>query len=116
MKKICFLVVAILSGCTTSGIVQTGPDSYMAREHSTAFTIDTGGAGAIANATELAGKHCTKMGKYLVVQGTQVAPVGAGAQAIVNFECLEKQDKDYVRPKLQPHSAPNTTQTVIINN
>ena len=116
MKKFIMLTgVVALFGCTTSGVVQTGPDSYMAREHSTAFTIDPGGAGAIANATELAAEHCSKMGKYLVVQGTQTTRVGAGAQAIVNFECLEKKDKDYVRPKLQS-SSPNSGQTVIINN
>jgi hypothetical protein len=97
----------IIAGCTSSGIVQTGPDSYMAREHSTLFSIDPGGGGAIANAITLATKHCATMGKYLIVGNTQTTPIGAGAQAIVNFECVNKNDRDYVRPKLQ--KAPDTS-------
>lgn len=107
--------IVILSGCTTSGIVQTGPDSFMARAHSTVFTIDPGGGGAIANATELAGEHCTKLGKYLVVGSSETARIGAGAQAIVNFECLDKSDRDYSRPKIRP-MVPGTAPAVIINN
>jgi S1-C subfamily serine protease len=103
MRKIIILVsAAALSGCLTSGVIQTGPDSYMAREHSTAFSIDPGGGGAIANATKLAGEHCTKLAKYLVVRNTNITRIGAGAQAIVNFECLDSEDRDYVRPKLTP--------------
>jgi hypothetical protein len=116
MKQfIIFCGLTFLAGCTTSGVIQTGPDSFMARAHSTLFTIDTGGGGAIANAIELAGKHCTKLGKYHVLGSTQIAPVGAGAQAIVNFECVDKTDRDYVRPKLSP-MIPNNAPTIIINN
>ena len=106
-----FLV--LLSGCFTSGVVQTGPDSFMARAHSTVFTIDPAGGGAIANATELAAEHCTKLGKHLVVGSCTTSRIGAGAQAIVNFECVDKSDPDYARPKLSPvGNAPK----VIINN
>lgn len=94
--------IALLSGCTTTGIIKTGPDSFMARAHSTAFTIDPAGGGAIANAIELAGEHCTKLGKYLVIGSTQTSPIGAGAQALVNFECVDKDDNDYERPKIRP--------------
>lgn len=107
-------MVILVTGCTTSGVVQTGPDSFMARAHSTAFTIDPAGGGAIANATELAGKKCISLGKYLVVGSTQTVPIGAGAQAIVNFECVDKSDQDYVRPNIRP-MVPGTAPSVIIN-
>ena len=113
--RLTILSLALLCGCTTSGFVQTGPDSFMARAHSTLFTIDPAGAGAIANATEIGAKHCTDLGKYLVVSNTQISRIGAGAQAIVNFVCVDKNDKDYVRPKIQPMS-PESTPTIIINN
>ena len=63
---ITFGFLVLLSGCFTSGVVQTGPDSFMARAHSTIFTIDPAGGGAIANATELAVEQCAKLGKHLV--------------------------------------------------
>jgi hypothetical protein len=107
--------IIVLSGCVSSGVVQTGPDSFMARAHSTLFSIDPGGGGAIANATELAGEYCTKLGKYLVVENYQTTGLGAGAQAILNFECVEKSDRDYSRPKIRP-IVPGTAPTVIINN
>jgi hypothetical protein len=107
--------VVLLSGCFSSGVVQTGPDSFMARAHSTAFTIDPAGGGAIANAIELAGEHCAKLGKYLVVGSTQVSPIGAGAQALVNFECVDKSDKDYTRTNLRP-VVPGSAPAAIINN
>lgn len=112
-----FTGIILATGCTSSGVVQTGPDSYMARAHSTLFTIDPAGGGAIANAAELATEHCSKMGKYHVVRNTQISRVGAGAQAIVNYECVDKNDRDYIRPKIQP-LFPNVDSgpTVIINN
>jgi hypothetical protein len=113
--RLTLLSTVLLCGCTTSGFVQTGPDSFMARAHSTLFTIDPGGAGAIANATEIGAKHCTDLGKYIVVNNTQISRIGAGAQAIVNFECVDKSDKDYVRPKIQPMS-PDGSPAIIINN
>ena len=33
--RLYFLNILLLCGCTTSGVVQTGPDSFMARAHST---------------------------------------------------------------------------------
>jgi hypothetical protein len=39
----------------------------MAMAHSTFFTIDQAGGGAIANATEFAVEHCTKLGKHMVM-------------------------------------------------
>ena len=114
-SHIIFCGIVLLAGCTTSGVIPTGPDSFMARAHSTLFTIDTGGGGAMANAIELASKYCTGLGKYHVVNNTQISPVGAGAQAIVNFECVDKSDRDYVRPKLSP-MMPKNSPTIIINN
>lgn len=110
-----YIAFLALAGCTTSGVVKTGPDSYMARAHSTVFSIDPGGAGAIANAIELAEKHCTELGKHYVVRNTQTSPIGAGAQALVNYECFDKTDKDYVRPKIQPAGSGDSP-TIIINN
>lgn len=109
------IFVSLLSGCFSSGVVQTGPDNFMARAHSTAFTIDPAGGGAIANAIELAGEHCTKLGKYLVVRSTQTSRIGAGAQAIVTFECVDKSDRDYSHTNLQP-VVPGSAPAVIINN
>lgn len=114
-SHILFCSVFFLAGCTSSGVIPTGPDSFMARAHSTPFTIDTGGGGAMANAIGLASKHCIELGKHHVINNTQIAPIGAGAQAIINFECVDKSDRDYVRPKLTP-MVPNNSPTVIINN
>jgi hypothetical protein len=115
-SHIIFCGIVLLAGCTTSGVIPTGPDSFMARAHSTLFTIDTGGGGAMANAIGLASKHCIELGKHHVISNTQIAPVGAGAQAIVNFECVDKSDRDYVRPKLSPMMPNNNSPTIIINN
>lgn len=115
MKKIAFAAIigVMVGGCVSSGVIQTGPDSYMARAHSTMFSLDVGGGGAIANAVKLGTKECLKQGKYFVMGSTQTRPIGAGAGAIVNFECLDKSDQDYRRPKLTPQ---NSSPQVIINN
>jgi len=106
------LFLVMLTGCMPSGVIQTGPDSFMTRAHSTLFTIDPAGGGAIANATELAAKHCASLGKHLVMGGYQTSKIGAGAQALVNFECLDEGDRDYVRPKIRNNSGHSIT----INN
>jgi hypothetical protein len=91
----------VFSACVTSGIVQTGPDSYMAKAHSTLFTIDAGGVGAIQNAIQEANEFCAKQGKGTIIQSTQAVPQGAGGNAMVNFVCLDKNDPAYQRPNYQ---------------
>lgn len=115
MKKIAFAVVlgVVLGGCASTGVIQTGPDSYMSRAHSTMFSLDVGGGGAIANATKLGTKECAKQGKNFVMNNYQTRPIGAGASAVVNFECVDKSDQDYRRPKITPQ---NSSPQVIINN
>ena len=56
-----FLVM--LSGCLTSRVVPTSPDSYMAHGHSTYFTIDAQGDGALSSTIEIAAEYCAKLGK-----------------------------------------------------
>ena len=111
-NKILLCSLIFLNGCTTSGVTQTGPDSYMGRAHSTLFTIDPGGAGAIANAIKLASAHCAELGKHHVIKNTQTSKVGSGAQAIINYECLSEDDPDYTKPELEPAEGP----AIIINN
>ncbi len=102
MRYACLAALFVLAGCVTSGIVQTGPDSYMAKGHSTLFTLDAGGVGAIQNAIQDANEFCAKQGKGAVITSTQATPMGAGGNAMVNFVCLDKNDPAYQRPNLQP--------------
>lgn len=115
MKKILAIFITFaLTGCMSSGVVKTGRDSYMATGNSTPFTIDTGGGGATANAIKLGTKQCDSLGKQFVLQNTTTRPIGAGAQANINFVCVDTNDNDYVRPNITPvqQQAP----TVVINN
>ena len=109
------MVVVLLTGCTTSGVVPTGPDSFMAHGHTTYFTVD-GAAGALSNATEVAGEYCAKLGKNLVVGSYDTHWVaGAMYTSTVNFECLSKGDAEIARPHLQPIVAGAQPSTIINN-
>ncbi|WP_336939375.1 hypothetical protein [Acinetobacter modestus] len=115
MKKILAIFITVaLTGCMSSGVVKTGRDSYMATGNSTPFTIDTGGGGATANAIKLGTKQCDSLGKQFVLQNTTTRPIGAGAQANINFVCVDTNDSDYVRPNITP--VPQQAPTVVINN
>jgi hypothetical protein len=106
INRYAILLSFCLFGCITSGIVQTGPDSYMAKAQSTLFTIDPGVVGAIQTAVEDANEFCAKQGKGMVVMNTQAVPHGACGNATVNFVCLDKNGPAYWQPNLQ--TVPNT--------
>ncbi len=101
-----------MAGCVKSGIVPTGPDSYRAHGHSTLFSLDAGGANAIANAIDDANEFCAEQGRSVVVGSTRSTPMGAGATSVVNFQCLPTDDPGYQRPNLQP--VPDTL--VVVRN
>lgn len=115
MKYIFFPSFAFLflSGCVATGVVQTGPDSYMATGKSTPFTIDTHGGGATMNAIKLGTAHCQGLGKQFVLQNTTSSQIGAGAQSNINFVCVDSTDKDYVRPRITPKA---NNPAIVINN
>jgi hypothetical protein len=107
MRSSLLIPCLLLTACVTSGIVQTGPDSYMAEAHSTVFAIDPGVAGAIQNAIEDANEFCAKQGKNMVVMNTQAVPSwGVCGNATVNFVCPDKNGPAYWDPNLQ--AVPNT--------
>lgn len=115
-QTLIMIFAVLLQGCMTSGVVKTGPDSYMARANSTAFSIDPAGGDAIANATIQANEHCAKMNKHMVSGSITTTRIGAGAQALLNFECVDSTDKDYRRPNIQPIVPfTNNAPTVVIN-
>ena len=114
MKKtlISTLILALFSGCAATGAVQTGPASYMATGGSTPFTIDTNGGGATISAIKIGTKQCENIGKNFVLKNTTINKIGAGAQANINFICVDSNDVDYVRPNISPVTKPS----IIINN
>ena len=93
---LCFsaMLALILAGCTsTSGVVSTGPDTYMiARTQKGA----RGASGPVlAAAMAEAGEYCKKLGrvmKVLNVEKKDMVPFKSDAQATVYFMALEPGD------------------------
>ncbi len=92
MRKLLFLSAFIFVGCATtnSGIVETGPDSYMISKQSGNFgTLKT-------DSIKEANIFCKEQGKHLQVTNTQDNMTGIGwaekAHSDVQFMCLSEGD------------------------
>ncbi|WP_457970640.1 hypothetical protein [Acinetobacter calcoaceticus] len=107
------ILLTIISGCAATGVVQTGPESYMATANSTPFTMDTNGGGATINAIKLGTKQCNTNGKQFILKNSSINKIGAGAQANINFICVDSNDRDYTRPNITPV---NQSPAIVINN
>ena len=103
MKAFLFLAVLVAGCASNSGVVPTGPDTYMvSRQAATGFS----GSGTLkAEAFGEANRYCAGQKKTMQVGNTNEAtgPVILGnfPKAEVQFMCLDAGDPDLTRPKLR---------------
>ena len=74
-----------LCSCSSSGVMQIGPDSY--RISTEAMSV----GGAESDAISAAGRHCASLGRQLNVTGMMNRPYisyASYASATVNFQCV----------------------------
>ncbi len=92
------VVAALISGCSTSsGVVSTGPDSYMISRTQWGFR----GPGLVkAAAIKEADAYCKKHGKAILVTKTVESGVKFGSEpaAEVYFKCLATNDPALKQP------------------
>ena len=105
MKKILLLLLVLSSGCSTTRIAPIGPDTYLVQRK--AGTGYTSASGLKMDALEAANEHCSKMNKKLLVVSTETQAVAFAStpSADVQFMCLDANDPELKRPKLE--SVPN---------
>lgn len=80
---------ALLAGCASSGVVKTGPNTYMIANSEWGFTS---GGYQKAKAVSEADTYCQSMGKEILVIGSSAHGVRFGRvpSADVEFKCLAK--------------------------
>lgn len=80
-------VVVLLTGCASSGVVQTAPDTYMIAKSEWGFTS---GAVHAARLAQEASDYCRSLGKVVKVTSIQKNDVELGKTpaATVNFQCV----------------------------
>ena len=92
------VMVVVISGCiTSSGVVSTGPDSYMISRTQWGFR----GPGVVkAAAIKEADAYCKKKGKAIMVTKTVESGVKFGSEpaAEVYFKCLATNDPALIQP------------------
>lgn len=104
VKKLIFLLATTVIGCasTTTGVVSIGKDTYM-------LAMSQGAGTGIRNGTEYkskaiveANQYCMNLGKkFQIVSATQNdSAFGVLAKAEIQFMCLNENDPQLVRPKL----------------
>ena len=102
-KEICCALAILVTGCASnSGVVRTGPDTFMvSRQAATGFS----GSGTLkAEAVREANEYCLSQKKKLQVVNTAEAQppyiLGNFPKAEVQFMCLDANDSELARPKL----------------
>ncbi|OUR62081.1 hypothetical protein A9Q74_06435 [Colwellia sp. 39_35_sub15_T18] len=101
MKKIIFFItVVLISGCTSSGVIKMGPDTY-----SISTYHDYSSTGAKQMAYKEANQQCLKLGKEIMTVRTNQSSqrvVGIPTSNFdLEFRCLSKGDPDLYRPTLK---------------
>ena len=88
-KAIGMLAIATLLGCASSGVVETGPNSYMLAKSEWGFTS---GAVHSARLMQEASQFCNAKGKQINVISTNSNDVQLGKTpaAEVRFQCIDK--------------------------
>lgn len=83
-------LVAVTSCAGVTGVVKTGPDTYMVANHGTMGW--SSGPAQKARAIQTAGAHCSTLGKQLEIISEAETPGGFGqiASAEVHFKCVAK--------------------------
>lgn len=89
MKKMLLISAISLAGCASSGVVQTGPDTYVIARSE--WGIVSGSVHA-ARLTQEASDYCKNDGKVIQVTSVQKNDVAFGKTpaAEVNFQCIAK--------------------------
>lgn len=89
MRNIVLLTVAALAGCASSGVVQSGPDTYVIARSEWGFTS---GSVHAARLTQEASDYCGSAGKVIKVTSVQKNDVqfGKTPAAEINFQCVDK--------------------------
>ena len=93
MKRLIVVVALLLAGCAgVTGVVSTGPDTYMVASHGV-MGWSSGGAQK-AKAFQKADAFCKSLGKQLQPIDTSETPGGFGmiAAGEVHFRCLKPDD------------------------
>jgi len=91
------LVTALISGCTSSGVVPMGQNTYMISKSVWGFT---GPAPIKADAIKEADDYCKKQGKVLRVTKTVEIGIkfGSTPAAEVYFKALDPNDPELKQP------------------
>ena len=91
------VMAALISGCTSSGVVAMGQDSYMISRSQWGFT---GPAPIKAAALKEADDYCKKQGKVLRVTKTVEIGIkfGSTPAAEVYFKCLDTNNPELKQP------------------
>lgn len=90
MKRFAALIFVLqIFGCASSGIVQTGPNSYMLAKSEWGFTS---GAVHTARLMQEASEFCSLKGKQINVisRRSNDVELGKTPAAEVNFQCINK--------------------------
>ena len=90
MKKLIAVIFALSTiGCASSGVVQTGQNSYMLAKSEWGFTS---GAVHAARLMQEASEFCNAKGKQvnLISRSSNDVEFGKTPAAEVNFQCIEK--------------------------
>jgi hypothetical protein len=90
-----FGMILILSGCCTpinSGVLPMGPDTFSVSADS--FNASNAKKSALGQAE----KHCSRLGKEILVIKTAVAKADGNFIYDVTFRCLSKDDPELKRP------------------
>jgi hypothetical protein len=98
------IVIFAVAGCASnSGVMPIGKDTFMvSRQAASGFS---GSSTLKAEAFQEANSYCAKLGKSVqVVNSTEAQPpflFGNFPKAEIQFMCLDNNDAELVRPKLQ---------------
>lgn len=89
MKALTLLTLLTLTACSSTGILQTGPDTYMVSKRSAQAGFGPP-VGAKADVYKEANEHCLKQGK--VIETIKLDQVNSGfarpAAASLEFRCV----------------------------
>lgn len=101
--RITALIGILVAGCTSTGVVPTGPDTFMvAKQSSTGFHS---GASVTADLYREAGEYCAGMGKRILpvnVAAVDGVPGRSFANSNLEFRCLYEGDPELRRPNMTP--------------
>lgn len=102
MKKTILLAACVLSGCSSSGPVPIGKDTFMITKQS-AGGMFVSGSEVKADILKEAYAFCTSQKKHFqIVNSNELNAIpGRMPSAEVQFMCLEEGDKEIARPKMK---------------